>query len=341
MQFGKISPHVMFAAPVQSAPRPRQAAAAPARAGNPGDMFSGYDSDDDELSRNGPSGSWPPTESLQAARLRAWISSKANFSRNARALRPNPDITLSRTSAAPQDNSLQARLFRRLNALHMSAKLGNLQLVKYLLDQQVDVNARDEFGKTPLLAAVSGKQAQIVRLLLTHGADPNMVDFTGATPLHAAAAVGHWQIAFSLINANANPNAQDFYGATPLHNAASAGSPALIKLLLNHGARIDIADHMTQDALDKAIEHNHLPVLRLLLDRGINVNRRAPCGSTPLHTAVSARKAEVIEELLRRGAWPDLTDFQGLTANDHAFFTGDVNVLRALRAGEAHRDTTD
>jgi ankyrin repeat protein len=63
----------------------------------------------------------------------------------------------------------------------------------------VNVNARDEIGKTPLHVAAAVGNKGAVELLLAKGADANAKDQLGKTPLHWAAAGGQKEVAELLI----------------------------------------------------------------------------------------------------------------------------------------------
>lgn len=60
------------------------------------------------------------------------------------------------------------------NRIHTSAQMGNMDLVKSLLDSGVDVNAKTYDGDCgPLVFAVIGIQVEMVRFLISRGADVN------------------------------------------------------------------------------------------------------------------------------------------------------------------------
>ena len=111
----------------------------------------------------------------------------------------------------------------------------NVEEIKQILADEVDVNVRDDKNWTPLHWASTGNNLDAVRLLIEHGADPNAKNEFGYTPLHMACAHGHMQAARLLIEAGADPNTRA-QSRTPLHLACSNGRPAIVRLLLSHGA---------------------------------------------------------------------------------------------------------
>ena len=64
-----------------------------------------------------------------------------------------------------------------------AARKSNVEAVKTLLAKGADVNAKTEYGATPLFFACDRGNAEVVKLLLDAGADPNVHDtFYKATP---------------------------------------------------------------------------------------------------------------------------------------------------------------
>lgn len=101
-----------------------------------------------------------------------------------------------------------------------------------------------------LLAA--GGQKDKVRQLLDAGMDVDKRDENGRTALIAAARRGHAQIVGMLLEEGCNVNATDTSGRTALIYAAREGFPPVVKLLLRGGADASIADRRGQTALDYA-----------------------------------------------------------------------------------------
>ncbi|MEX2535348.1 MAG: ankyrin repeat domain-containing protein [Trueperaceae bacterium] len=77
---------------------------------------------------------------------------------------------------------------RTQSSLFTVVKGGDLTELQTLLDSGTNVDARDEFGQTPLIYALSeGAGQPVVSELLAAGADVNVVTETGWTPLMYAA----------------------------------------------------------------------------------------------------------------------------------------------------------
>jgi ankyrin repeat protein len=111
----------------------------------------------------------------------------------------------------------------------------------------------NRIGSTPFLQAAKLGDVELMRLLLEYGADPSITTEEGATPLMAAAGVGIWQagesagsnddvfeavkICYELGN---DVNAVDANGDTALHGAAHRGSNEIVQLLVENGAKLDV-----------------------------------------------------------------------------------------------------
>ncbi|KAL7619484.1 hypothetical protein AAE478_010023 [Parahypoxylon ruwenzoriense] len=133
--------------------------------------------------------------------------------------------------AAPQDAH---------SDLIKNAGLGNLSMVRYLLEQGVPVQKSGGVLRTPLAMACRGHHREVAELLLARGADPNFA-------------------------------AETFFPIYPLHEAATAGgSLALARTLLDHGANPDrpAAADGRYPALFWAFEREHEDMMRFLLERG-------------------------------------------------------------------------
>jgi TPR repeat protein len=85
--------------------------------------------------------------------------------------------------------SVEARGQKGLTVLFLAASWGRTEILSLLIDAGADLEACDECGNTPLMAAVidGEEHAKVVALLLRAGADPMRPNLAGATPALLAA----------------------------------------------------------------------------------------------------------------------------------------------------------
>ncbi len=88
-------------------------------------------------------------------------------------------------------------------ALHYAAYEGHAGVCRYLLEQEVDIDARAPNGSTPLMLAARQGHHEAVKLLLWEQADPKLTNQDGATALSWALKNKHAEVAKLLREAGA------------------------------------------------------------------------------------------------------------------------------------------
>ncbi|CAH8557314.1 unnamed protein product [Schistosoma margrebowiei] len=96
------------------------------------------------------------------------------------------------------------------------AKNGDLDSVKQMIKEGVNINEQDETGWTVLHEACVRNLPRMVDYLLRHGADPSISNINGEMALHCAARVGCLRIVRALIYYNADPLVSNHRGEKPL-----------------------------------------------------------------------------------------------------------------------------
>jgi uncharacterized protein len=117
--------------------------------------------------------------------------------------------------AAGTTASGQSRDDADVTALMRAARDGERANVTALLNQGVDINAKDSYGWTALIYASAKGDASIVKALLEKNADVNAKTPENHTALHAAAGYGHKSVVKLLLEKGADINAEQKSGATP------------------------------------------------------------------------------------------------------------------------------
>lgn len=134
-----------------------------------------------------------------------------------------------------------------------------------MLDRNANVNARANFGETPLLMGIL--HHDIAMLVIEHGAEVN-IEWTdsGISPLHRAASLGDIELIKKLLEKGANVNKLANLGLTAVQWSTFQSNPEVVKLLIEHGADIQIKAANGMTALHFAVFHSVFDIVWLLSD---------------------------------------------------------------------------
>ena len=83
-------------------------------------------------------------------------------------------------------------------------KRGDVQVVRDLLGQGTDVDARDRYGQTALMLAAHAGYREVVEALIAHRANLNITAKFGLSALMLALVAGHAEVARLLAKAGAD-----------------------------------------------------------------------------------------------------------------------------------------
>ncbi len=252
--------------------------------------------------------------------------------------------------------------------LEAAARNDNIPMAQLLLEYGADVNAPDGDGDiTPLMeAADNAASAEMVRFLLAQGAELEARDCSERTALLFAVARGSWDAVDALLEAGADIYAASHRGGSAmacaaeeddealalclreygwcaqkepspcLHIAAAFGSRRMVELLLEWGMPLEAQDAQGYTAFDRAVGNGRADMARLLerfgasrhgagrpagvnfllaawegnlrtlsaeIAAGVDINTRLePTRMTALHAAVTRDDAELLRLLLTLGA---------------------------------------
>ena len=142
-------------------------------------------------------------------------------------------------------NMLQEELNKKLIKNAMS---GNLEIVKSLIEQGADVNAKDIDGWTALIRSSKKGYLEVVKYLIDKGADVNAKTNNGTTALMNSSDEEHLDIVKYLINKGADINSKDNIGWTAL--IFSSYGEEVVKYLINKGADLEAKDELGNTALE-------------------------------------------------------------------------------------------
>jgi ankyrin repeat protein/L-ascorbate metabolism protein UlaG (beta-lactamase superfamily) len=222
--------------------------------------------------------------------------------------------------------------------LSATAGQADVELVRLLVEHGAWVDDRDREGTTPLHNAAWRGNLDVVRYLIEQGASINaLMNGGGNTPLHNAASTGNIEVVRALLDAGAQVDCRTVWGATPLQWAARQGGEDVVQLLLERGADPRAVGTDGSTAMFAAMDSGHLPAARLLLEAGADVNGRSPdVHRTPLHLTALRGQVDAAALLLDHGATIDPVDDYGMTPVQCAARYGNPEVVELLRARGAN-----
>jgi ankyrin repeat protein len=191
-----------------------------------------------------------------------------------------------------------------------AASSGNLYLLRFCLEQGIDVNASTSVQKTALHYACYLGQVEMVRFLLSiPKVNVNAVTNDRLTPLMLAAQHGH-SICVSLLlgRPEIDVNLQNVEDCTALHLACQSGRVHVVRALLTHPG-VDVNATINVRFLSDfendwpplliALRERQTEILQLLVDDPrTDVNFRDPREDVPLHFALEVGNAPAVRILV-------------------------------------------
>ena len=190
--------------------------------------------------------------------------------------------------------------------LHI-ASMKNLDIVKYYInDCQCDPNSRDHLFQVPFHYACKGGNIEIVKFFVqvTTQIDPNCAENEGKTPLHVACEYGHLHLVEYLIYENiCDPNIADFNGFTILHDVCVKENLSLVKSIVALKV-IDpnIRNKVGDTPLHISCRKGYVSIAKYLIEvAGANPDSSNNYGETPLHKACYHGHPELVQYLLSTG----------------------------------------
>ena len=141
-----------------------------------------------------------------------------------------------------------------------------LEIVKLLISQGANVNARNQMGITPLLASVQGMPVEKKHELALAAEWMNNSSEFYNQMIEAWNAItpDHRDISVALIKAGADVNAQNYNGATALMYAVENNNEKMVEILLKAGADVTLKTEQGYDALDIAQKLGKTNIIELL-----------------------------------------------------------------------------
>ncbi len=227
----------------------------------------------------------------------------------------------------------------------IAAMYGNVDILKELVANGLDLNVKEEGNNSPLHLAVDvlddeyimkclylgekfrfndkeyqerlknfhefdANQSENVKWLIKSGVNVNLQNDVGNTPLHLAIKNNTHKVIKSLIDLKADVNIKNNEQETPLHIAIQNSPPSIVEMILNAGADKEATDQNGETAIHLAARCKFPKILQTLVEDGANVKTQNTNGQTALHIAASNIYTENIYILTDKGGDIEAKDNQ-------------------------------
>jgi len=144
------------------------------------------------------------------------------------------------------------------NILYISARKGDVNLAKFLLDDKrvrLNVNWRNNLNMTIVHTASKFNQLNFLKYIVEQkSADIDILDKSGRSALHFAAQANNYDLIKYLYKQGANPELKDIFGNTPLKLATEKGSISFLK-------KVTVTRYRRSDVMPVENQENHRSIL--------------------------------------------------------------------------------
>lgn len=184
------------------------------------------------------------------------------------------------------------------SALHMACAQGNLEMIKLLLKNGADINKLDENLNTVLHhAATNPDNCEVIQFLIDRGVDVDAQNNKNVTPLFGAMFYKSLENVKCLLENGANINNEDLDGNKVVHIAVLSGSVDILKILIKNNVDISLKNNRGFSPLYYAIKKRNIKMVKHLIKNGASTNNIDNRGTSAVQLANSVRDERIIKLL--------------------------------------------
>ncbi len=224
------------------------------------------------------------------------------------------DVPAVRSLVEKSPDVLRAKQANGSTPLHLAATAGMKEMSALLLEKGAALEARDDYGRTPLVVCARELgQVETGKLLIDAGADVEAADKFGSTSLELAAWRGKADFVGLLLAKGAKIPTEGRKLSLFLSMSASQGLTALFDRIISAGGDLKAAAAANPGLLSSAAAGGSAKIIAALLDLGLDPAGRDRFGWTPLHYAARDGRTEAVGAFIDRKVPLDARTIMGQT----------------------------
>ncbi|MBT5646542.1 MAG: ankyrin repeat domain-containing protein [Rhodospirillaceae bacterium] len=192
--------------------------------------------------------------------------------------------------------------------LHLAAASGDVAEIRRLAADTKQLNARDSYGRTPLMVAAYKSRIDAATALIAAGADLDALESDRYDVVTISSVANDVKMLKLVLESGAKAGQMTSpYDGTALIAAAHLGHVDVVKALIAAGAPLDNVNNLNWTALIESIVlgdggSNHVACLTALIEAGADVNIADGNGVSPLQLAERHGFDEMVRLLKAAGA---------------------------------------
>lgn len=211
------------------------------------------------------------------------------------------------------------------------------QKLELLINAKVQMEARDNLGRTALMVAIQDDLPAVARFLVQRGANVEKSYGLAETPLLLAIRYKtEWAVKLFIEN-GASLVARNAQGETALYLATMMAQESTVQILLDHGAitktTVDQQSAAYNTCLCRAVKDANITIVTFLLHAGADISAQNYLGDTALYQAVRGgtdSHEHVAHLLLTHSALLDTSNSLGHTVFHLAVLYCRLNMISIL-----------
>ena len=186
--------------------------------------------------------------------------------------------------------------------------IGDIQKLKKMVEEEGfrNINSQDDIGRSPLYKACRIGNFNVVKYLIEKGADVNAESKKGLhkarIPLHKAVEIRNLEIVKHLLLKGVQIQEKNEDHRTALHIAVWNDDLEIVKCLIQYGADVNSCDNFLRTPLHIAVFENKIEFVKILLQHGAIITAKTFQGETPLHLAKRKGHSDIINLLKEKNA---------------------------------------
>ncbi|WP_134089045.1 ankyrin repeat domain-containing protein [Olivibacter sp. XZL3] len=327
---------------------------------------------------------WKPTttvEQVKAEIAKGYDPAEpgpASWDATSRAILAGAPLETIKFMVEQEGNGVKRKTHHSRSYLQWAASKGDVEVIKYLIDQGSDINYADSHGDAVATSAASGahKNPAVFDVLFAAGIDPK-AKYDGGTTLLLLGVSGDKELKLTdyFVSKGLSIQDKDSYGASATDYAARAGDQELMENLIARGVKptnnalffasqvgrgpsngLDTYKYLVEtlkldpkavnakdgaNVLHNLVRRPDAEIINYFLEKGTDVNKKDNEGNTVLINAASGRDLAVIETILAKTADINAQNAKGESALTKAVATGTSDVVAFLLDKGADINVTD